>query len=58
MPKINCVKVVLQKMANTTIATEYLREGGATNDKINYFFIFVAHLKVEGKKHVMKYIDY
>ena len=38
MSKINYVKVVLQKMANTTIATEYLREGGATNDKINDFF--------------------
>ena len=46
-------------MSNTIIATEYLHEGGATNDKINVFFkIFVAHLKVEGKKHVMKYIGY
>ena len=23
-----------------------------------FFFIFVAHLKVEGKKHVMKYIGF
>lgn len=45
-------------MAYTTIAAEYLREGGATNDERDYFFIIVAHLKMEGKKHVMKYVGY
>ena len=37
-------------MANTTIATEYLREGGATNDKINDFFYFCSTFKSGGKK--------
>ena len=37
-------------MANTTIATEHLREGGATNDKINDFFYFCSTFKSGGKK--------
>ena len=37
-------------MANTTIATEYLREAGATNDKINNFFYFCSTFKSGGKK--------
>ena len=35
-------------MAYTTKAAEYLRGGGATNDKI-YEICFVAHLKIVGK---------
>ena len=38
-------------MVYTTNVGENLREGNdATNDKIDDFFIFVAHLKMEEKK--------
>ena len=45
-------------MAYTTKAAEYLRGSGATNDEIDDFLIFEAHLKMVGKKTVMKYIDF
>ena len=45
-------------MAYTTKATEYLRGGDVKNDKIDGFFIFVAHLKMVGKKPDMRYIDF
>ena len=46
-------------MAYTAQAAEYSRGGGATNGKMDYFFfIFVAHLKMAGKKPVMRYIDF
>ena len=44
-------------MAYTTKAAEYLRGGGFTNEKIDFIFIFVAHLKMVRKKPVMRYID-
>ena len=46
------VKGVLQKMMYTTNTTEYLLEDGATNNEIDFFFVFlsfVAHLKMQGK---------
>ena len=46
-------------MAYTAKAAEYSLGGGATNGKMDYFFfIFVAHLKMAGKKPVMRYIDF
>ena len=45
-------------MTYTTKPAEYLRGGGATNDEIDDFFIFAAHLEMVGKKPVMRYIDF
>ena len=46
-------------MAYTAKAAEYFRGAGATNGEMDYFFfIFVAHLKMTGKKLVMRYIDF
>ena len=36
-------------MAYTTKTEEYLPQGGATDDEIDVFFIFVAHLKIVTK---------
>ena len=45
-------------MVYTTRAEKHLRGSGAANDKIHSFFISVAHLKMAGKKPVMRYIDF
>ena len=46
-------------MAYTAKAAEYFRGVGATNGEMDYFFfIFVAQLKMTGKKLVMRYIDF
>ena len=37
-------------MAYTTIAVDYLREGGATNDERDYFFHYCSTFKDGGKK--------
>ena len=36
-------------MAYTTKAAEYLGGVGSTNDEIDFFLIFVAHLMMVGK---------
>ena len=41
-------------MAYCTKAVEYLRGNGVTNDEIDIFFIFVAHLKMVRKKPVIR----
>ena len=42
-------------MAYTTKAAEYLGGVGSTNNETDFFFIFVAHLMMVGKKPVMRY---
>ena len=37
-------------MTYTTNAAEYLREGGATNEEIDYFFDFCSTFEKGGKK--------
>ena len=51
-------KICFKNKLSTNIAADYLREGGATNNERDLFIIIVAHLKMEGEKHVMEYIGY
>ena len=44
-------------MTHASSTAEYLLKGGALNDQIGIFLVFVVQLKIVGKKHIMKYID-